>query len=85
MPAAPSAAGPSYRIQAGAFSEEGRARRAAARLASMGEAVVEPVERDGVTLYRVVLAGPQDELQAHNLRQRVADAGFGEARVTGPY
>lgn len=84
MPA-PSAAAPAYRIQAGAFSEEGRARRAAAQLSRMGEAVVEPVERDGVTLYRVVLAGPQDELQAYNLRQRVADAGFGDARVTGPY
>jgi rare lipoprotein A len=85
MPAAPRAVGPAYRIQAGAFSEEDRARRAAARLAGMGEAVVEPVERNGVTLYRVVLPGPQDELQAYNLRQRVADAGFGDARVTGPY
>lgn len=85
IPAMPAAAGPAYRIQAGAFSEEARARRAAARLSGMGDAVVEPVERNGVTLYRVVLSGPQDELQAYNLRQRVADAGFGDARVTGPY
>jgi rare lipoprotein A len=81
----PAAAGPAYRIQAGAFSDESRARRAAAQLANVGRASVEPVERGGVTLYRVVLQGPQDELQAYNLRQRVADAGFGDARVTGPY
>lgn len=81
----PAASAPAYRIQAGAFSDEGRARRAAAQLAGVGRATVEPVERGGVTLYRVVLQGPQDELQAYNLRQRVADAGFGDARVTGPY
>jgi len=81
----PAATGPTYRIQAGAFSDEGRARRAAAQLAGVGRATIEPVERGGVTLYRVVLQGPQDELQAYNLRQRVADAGFGDARVTGPY
>lgn len=86
LPAMPEAgAGPAYRIQAGAFSDETRARRAAAQLAGVGRATVEPIERNGVTLYRVVLQGPQDELQAYNLRRRVADAGFGDARVTGPY
>lgn len=86
LPAMPEpAAGPAYRIQAAAFSEESRARRAAAQLSSVGRATVEPVERGGVTLYRVMLQGPKDELQAYNLRQRVADAGFGDARVTGPY
>ena len=79
------AAGPSYRIQAGAFSEEARARRAAAQLSSFGDAVIEPVSRDGVTFYRVVVPGPQDQLQAYNLRKRVADAGFADARVLGPF
>ncbi|CAN7209901.1 septal ring lytic transglycosylase RlpA family protein [Phenylobacterium sp. LjRoot225] len=82
MAAAPSAA---FRVQAGAFSEEARARRAAAQLASVGPAVVEPVDRDGTRLWRVMLPGPQDELQAYNLRQRVADAGFADARVVGPF
>ena len=81
----PASTAPAYRIQAAAFSDESRARRAAAQLAGVGRATIEPVERGGVTLYRVVLQGPQDELQAYNLRQRVADAGFGDARVTGPY
>jgi len=82
---AEAAAGPAYRIQAGAFSEETRARRAAAQLASVGEAVIEPVQRGGTTLYRVVVPGPQDELQAYNLRKRVADAGFADATVVGPF
>ena len=51
----------------------------------MGDAVVEPVDRDGVTFYRVVLPGPQDQLQAYNLRKKVADAGFSDAKVLGPY
>jgi rare lipoprotein A len=82
---AETAAGPAYRIQAGAFSEEARARRAAAQLATVGEAVIEPVQRGGTTLYRVVVPGPQDELQAYNLRKRVADAGFADATVVGPF
>jgi rare lipoprotein A len=82
---AETATGPAYRIQAGAFSEEARARRVATQLAAMGDAVIEPVERDGVTVYRVVLPGPQDQLQAYNLRKRVADAGFVDAKVIGPF
>jgi len=82
---AEAAPGPAYRIQAGAFSEEGRARRAAAQLAALGDAVIEPVQRGGATLYRVVLPGPQDQLQAYNLRKRVADAGFADAKVLGPF
>jgi rare lipoprotein A len=83
--AAEAAAGPSYRIQAAAFSDEDRARRAADRLAGLGEAVIEPVQRGGATFYRVVLPGPQDQLQAYNLRKRVADAGFADAQVLGPF
>ena len=73
-PVAPSAAPPvsqplsqsgqAYRIQAGSFSSEGNAQRAAAQLATAGTAVVEPVQRGGVTLYRVMLAGPADEAEA---------------------
>jgi cell division protein FtsN len=82
---AEAAPGPAYRIQAGAFSEETRARRAAAQLAAMGDAVIEPVQRGGATFYRVVLPGPQDQLQAYNLRKRVVDAGFADAKVLGPF
>ena len=86
LAAAQGAPAPAFRIQAGAFSEEARARRVAAQLADVGPAAVEPVARaDGTTLWRVVLQGPQDELQAYNLRQKVAEAGFADARVVGPF
>ena len=74
-----------YRIQAGSFRDETRARQAASKLNRVGPSVVEPIERDGVTLWRVTVQGPQDHLQAHNLRKRVADAGFADARVVGPF
>jgi rare lipoprotein A len=73
-----------YRIQAAAFSDQDRARRAAAQLSAAGEATVEPVERGGTTLYRVVLPAPADEAQANAIRDKVADAGFADARVLKP-
>ncbi|WP_293902877.1 septal ring lytic transglycosylase RlpA family protein [Phenylobacterium sp.] len=69
------------RIQAGAFSSEVNAQRAAAQLATAGRASVEPVQRDGLTLYRVVLPAPADEVAAYALRDRVAEIGFADARV----
>jgi rare lipoprotein A len=70
-----------YRIQAGAFSDPVNARRAVAQLAVAGQAVIEPIERPGGTLYRVVLPAPTDELQAFALRDRIAGIGFTDARV----
>jgi len=73
-----------FRIQAGAFSDEDNARRAAAKLAATGAATVEPMERGGTTLYRVVLPGPMDEAEAFALRDKVAQIGFADARVLRP-
>ena len=73
-----------FRIQAGAFGDEANARRAAAQLAAAGTAVIEPIERDGMTLYRVTLAGPAGEAEAFALRERVAGIGFADARVIRP-
>ena len=70
-----------FRIQAGAFGDQGNARLAAARLSVAGVAVIEPIERGGVTLYRVMLPGPGDEASAFALRDRVAGIGFADARV----
>jgi rare lipoprotein A len=70
-----------YRIQAGAFSSSDNARRAAAQLASAGQATVEPFERDGTTLYRVFVPGADDEVAAYAIRDKVAAAGFADARV----
>jgi len=74
-----------YRIQAGAFSDQDRARRVAAQLNSTGTATIEPFERNGTTLYRVLLPGPADELEAYAVRDKVAAAGFTDARVVKPF
>jgi rare lipoprotein A len=69
------------RVQAGAFSSEASAQRAAQQLAATGRASVEPLQRDGQTLYRVVMPAPADEAGAYALRDRVAEIGFADARV----
>lgn len=75
-----------YRVQAGAFAEAANAQRVADQLAGAGPATIEPVQRaDGVTLYRVMLAGGADEGAAWSLRDRVASYGFAEARVVRPF
>ncbi len=70
-----------FRIQAGAFSNADNAQRAAAQLSSTGTAVIEPIQRGGTTLYRVMLPGPSDEAEAYALRDKVASIGFVDARV----
>jgi rare lipoprotein A len=82
-PAAHLAAAPAqtFRIQAGAFSDQDNARRAAAQLSG---AAVEPFEKNGVTLYRVYVPGPADEVEAYAVRDKVAAAGFADARVVRP-
>ena len=73
-----------YRIQAGAFADRAHARRAADQLSSQGAATVEPFDRGGTTLYRVLLPGPSDEAEAYALRDKVAQSGFSDARVVRP-
>jgi rare lipoprotein A len=73
-----------YRVQAGAFSDAANAQRVASQLASAGQALIEPVQRNGATLYRVMLPGPADEGEAWALRDRVAQLGFTDARVIRP-
>ncbi|HEX2817775.1 MAG TPA: septal ring lytic transglycosylase RlpA family protein [Phenylobacterium sp.] len=81
---APAVTAQTYRIQAGAFSDQDNARRAAAQLASAGTATIEPMERGGTTLYRVILPGPADEAEAFAMRDKVAGIGFADARVLRP-
>ena len=80
----PAAATQAYRIQAGAFSDQDNARRAAAQLAAAGTATIEPMEKGGMTLYRVILPGPADEAEAFAMRDKVAGIGFADARVLRP-
>lgn len=73
-----------FRVQAGAFSTSENAEKAAARLADAGQARVEPLTRGGVTYYRVYVDGAADQDAAEALREKVADAGFPDARVLRP-
>ena len=73
-----------YRIQAGAFADRAHARRAADQLSAQGVATIEPFDRGGTTLYRVMLPGPTDEAEAYALRDKVAGSGFSDARVVRP-
>ena len=74
-----------FRVQAGAFSTAENAQKAVAQLASCGSARVEPLDRGGTTLYRVVVYCAPDRDAAEALRQKVADAGFADARVLRPF
>lgn len=73
------------RIQAGAFSSQANAQRAVAQLSATGIASIEPLQREGMTLYRVVLPAPADEAEAYALRDRVAEIGFSDARVVSAF
>jgi len=73
-----------FRVQVGAFATAENAQRAAARLASAGRARIEPMDRSGTTLYRLVLDASPDRDAAEELRDRVAEAGFADARVLKP-
>jgi rare lipoprotein A len=75
-----------YRIQAGAFGDAGNAERALETLASAGaDAVVETVDQNGETIYRVMVQAANDPAKAYALREMVAGYGFFDARVVGPY
>ena len=75
-PASPSAG---FAVQAGAFANRANAERVAAQLGS--SAAIRPLDRGGVTLYRVVLTGYADAGAAAAGRQQAIDAGFAGARI----
>jgi rare lipoprotein A len=80
-PAAMSAPAQTWRVQAGAFSTRANADRVASMFAT---GHVEPMERGGVTLWRVVLGPAPDVAGAEALRDQAAAAGFADATVIGP-
>ena len=77
--------GGGYSVQAGAFATQSSADRAAARLAGAGTAQILPLQRNGATLYRVVVGSFPDAAAAGEARARVVDLGFADARVVGAY
>ncbi len=72
---------PSYVVQVGAFSAKANAERAAARLAGAGPVAIEPLKRNGASLYRVTLTGWRDASSAAAARAQAAALGFSDARV----
>jgi rare lipoprotein A len=74
-----------YRVQAGAFSDRDNARKVMNSLRSAGAPQIEPMERDGEMIYRVVLPGGASEAEAVAVRDQVASLGYAEARVLRPY
>jgi hypothetical protein len=45
---------------------------------------VEPVDLNGVTLYRVLVAGGEQLAGASTLREKVASLGYPDARIVKP-
>lgn len=73
-----------FRVQAGAFSNRENAERAVSLLRSAGSAMIEPLERSGGTLYRVLVSAGEDESQAWSVREQVAALGYSGATVLRP-
>jgi hypothetical protein len=68
------------RVQAAAFSDHGNAQRAMVKLARFGIVGIEPTDRSGQVLYRVVVRGV-DPAQGDRLREAIAAQGFPDARL----
>jgi rare lipoprotein A len=80
----PPSASLAYNVQIGAFATRENAQRVVAQLGDADVGVIEPVQRGGGTLYRVVLGGFSDADTATAAQARVSAAGFNAARVVKP-
>jgi rare lipoprotein A len=76
---------PAYRVQAGAFSDRANAERVATQLADAGVVEIQPMERDGVTLYRVMVRDIVGESEAGVVRDKVVQIGLADARILYPF
>ena len=76
-------AGGGFSVQAGAFATRSAADRAVARLSGAGGVQIVPMERNGATLYKVVVGSFSDASAAGETRARVIAMGFSDARVVG--
>ncbi|WP_233243296.1 MULTISPECIES: septal ring lytic transglycosylase RlpA family protein [unclassified Caulobacter] len=82
--AAPAVSRAEFRVQAGAFANRDNAVRVAAALQSTAVAVIEPLERSGGLLYRVIVPAGPDEGDAWTLREQIVALGFPGATVLRP-
>ena len=68
------------RVQAAAFGERAHAEAAAAALGALGVVQIEPLERGGATLWRVIVQGPPGE-DARSLAAALASSGYSGAKI----
>jgi rare lipoprotein A len=73
-----------YTVVVGAFGNLVTAQNLVRQLSGAGQASLIPVERNGQTLYRVVVSALPDEAQAMAVQQRAIGLGLGDARLVGP-
>lgn len=85
LAAAAPAPSPAYRVQAGAFSDRANAERVATQLAEAGVVEIQPVERNGLTLYRVMVRDIAGETEASVVRDKVVQIGLVDARILYPF
>jgi rare lipoprotein A len=78
-PALPPSAGQA-RVQAAAFAERAHAEAAAAALGGLGEVRIEPLERSGATLWRVIVVAPPGE-DARSLAAALTGSGYAGAKI----
>lgn len=85
---APLIGGSTFEVAVGAFSDQAAAQRLVDRLsgplAASGQVRLLPVDRSGITLYRVVISAIADEAQAIAVRQQLSIFGLLDARVIYP-
>jgi rare lipoprotein A len=79
MPTAEPAAG--FEVQAGVFSSRANAERLVSRLTGAGAPAIEPFDRNGQTLYRVVVRGFSNPADAAAVSRQAAAFGAPDARV----
>lgn len=74
-----------YQVQAGAFSNLANAERVATQLAEAGIVEILPLERNGATLYRVLVRDIAGEAEAGAVRDKVVQIGLIDARIINPF
>ncbi len=70
-----------YSVQAGVFSDPDNAQRLSQRLTDIGQSDVEVIERDGRSLYRVVVGGANVKDMTADVLAQLVEAGYSDAHV----
>ena len=73
-----------YQVVVGAFASLTSAQNLVQQLAGFGQPGLVPIDRNGLTLYRVVVTGLANEAQAAMVQQRAVSLGLTDARLVRP-